>query len=47
VGQARAVAESAGGVLGFGAVSRAEERVLERLGEAFSSPRGLAAGHAA
>lgn len=35
VGRARGVAESAGGFLGFGAVSRAEDRVLDDLAAAF------------
>ena len=35
VGRARDVAESAGGVLGYGSVSDEEERVLETLGAAF------------
>ncbi len=35
VGRARDVAESAGGVMGFGAVSREEERVLTQLEGAF------------
>ncbi len=35
VGRARNVAATAGGFLGVGAVSRAEERVLESLEQAF------------
>jgi hypothetical protein len=35
LGRARDVAEAAGGVLGFGAISRAEERVLAELDRAF------------
>jgi predicted RND superfamily exporter protein/CRP-like cAMP-binding protein len=35
VGRARDVAEAAGGVMGFGAVSREEEQVLEELDRAF------------
>lgn len=36
VGQARRVAETAGGLLGLGRVSAAEKAVLERLDEAFA-----------
>jgi hypothetical protein len=36
VGRARSVAESAGGVLGFGTISRAEATVLSELESAFS-----------
>jgi predicted RND superfamily exporter protein/CRP-like cAMP-binding protein len=38
VGRARDVAESAGGVLGFGSVSSEEERVLQTLGATFHTP---------
>ena len=37
VGRAREVAEAAGGVMGFGSVSREEERVLEEMGDAFGA----------
>jgi predicted RND superfamily exporter protein/CRP-like cAMP-binding protein len=37
IGRARDVAEAAGGVLGFGTVSRVEARVLARLAEAFKT----------
>jgi len=39
VGRARDVAESAGGVLGFGAISSEEEQVLDALGTAFHRGR--------
>jgi hypothetical protein len=35
IGMARNVAEAAGGFLGFGSVSRSEERVLAELESAF------------
>ncbi len=36
--RARTVAEASGGLLGFGAVSRCEQRTLDALGEAFAEP---------
>ncbi|MFQ5353193.1 MAG: hypothetical protein ACE5D3_09010 [Candidatus Binatia bacterium] len=36
--RARTVAEASGGLLGFGAVSRCEQRTLDALGDAFAEP---------
>jgi len=37
---ARSVAESAGGFLGFGRVSKKEEKILQTLQEAFEAMKG-------